>query len=103
MDSSGQHAVPKAPRPPTGVNPVEGEVESPPSEVLPDTRRGRRPKFSASDDLVIVREVAAAKAHVAGFGDKRERFGEAAVRGNASGLLSTPVTPKSIQHRYTKV
>ena len=29
---------------------------------------GRRPKFTAEDDLILAREVSASKAHVAGYG-----------------------------------
>ncbi len=37
-------------------------------------RRDRRPNFSEADDLLIDREDAAAKAHMAAFGKERERF-----------------------------
>jgi hypothetical protein len=43
-------------------------------------RRGRRPKFTAEEDMIIAREVAAAKAHIASFGTKRECFAAAAER-----------------------
>ena len=39
---------------------------------------GRRPKFTAEDDLILAREVSASKAHVAGYGVIQKRFGEAA-------------------------
>jgi hypothetical protein len=42
--------------------------------------RGRRPKFSQDEDLILVREVAAAKAYVAGYGDVKSKFSEAASR-----------------------
>jgi hypothetical protein len=65
--------------------------------------RGRRPKFSREEDLILVREVAAAKAHVASYGDVKMRFAEAASRANANVELRSKVTPKSIQDRYVKI
>jgi hypothetical protein len=37
-----------------------------------EPRVGRRPKFTEEEDFILVREVAAAIAHVAGHGEKRK-------------------------------
>lgn len=68
-----------------------------------DSRTGRRPKFTPDDDLVLVREVAAAKAHVAPNGATKERFETAAKKSNATHRLSCVVTWKSIQDRYKRI
>jgi len=67
------------------------------------TRLGRRPKFTASDDLVLLREVSAARAHVAPNGATRERFDIAARRSNATKKLSCTVTWKAVQDRYKRL
>jgi hypothetical protein len=73
-------------------------------DLTPDgVRRGRRPKFTAAEDMIIAREVAAAKAHIASFGTKRERLAAAAERANANPTMKTAVTSKSIQDRYVKL
>jgi hypothetical protein len=59
-------------------------------------RRGRRPKFTAEDDMIIAREVAATKANIASFGDKREHFAAAAERAKAKHTMKHAVTSKSI-------
>jgi hypothetical protein len=66
-------------------------------------RRGRRPKFSANEDLIIAREVSALKAHIASFVTKRERFAAAAERAHENPEMRTNVTSKSIQDRYVKL
>jgi hypothetical protein len=66
-------------------------------------RRGRRPKFTAKEDLIIAREVSASKAHIASFGTKRERFAVAAERPNANPAMHINVASKSIQDRYVKL
>ena len=43
-------------------------------------KRGRRSKFCEKDDLLILREVAAVKAHIALNGAKMERFNKIAAR-----------------------
>ena len=68
-----------------------------------ESRPGRRPKFTPFDDLVLVREVAAAKAHVAPNGTTKERFETAAKKANTTKRLSCPVTCKSIQYRYKHI
>jgi hypothetical protein len=59
-------------------------------------RRDRRPKFTAEEDLIIVREVSASKAHIASFGTKRELLTVAAERVNANPAMKTSVSSKSI-------
>ena len=56
-----------------------------------------------AEDLVIVREVAAVKAHVACRGELRTRFETAAECANESEILTAPVTWKGLQGRYRKV
>jgi hypothetical protein len=46
--------------------------------------------------MIIAREVAAAKAHIASFVTKRERFAAAAERTKANPTMETAVTSKSI-------
>ena len=58
--------------------------------------RGRRSKFSKAQ------EVAAAKAHIAEYGDVKARFAEAACRANMDVKPSNEVSAKSIQDRYMK-
>jgi hypothetical protein len=55
-------------------------------------RRGRRPKFSAKEHLIIARNVFASKAHIASFGTKREKFAAASERANANPEMRTNVT-----------
>jgi len=53
-----------------------------PELVLEEERRGRTAKFSSTEDLLLIREVAAAKAHIAEFGEMSKRFQVAASRAN---------------------
>ena len=55
------------------------------------------------DDLILAREVSAAKEHVAGYGEIQMRFGEAATRANLNRKLSQKVAAKSIHDRYKKI
>lgn len=63
---------------------------------------GRRAKFKAGVDI-IVREVAASKAHVAGFGEITIRYEQAAALTNSNSALSCRVTGKSIKCKYKKL
>jgi hypothetical protein len=74
---------------------AHGPVEEP--------RVGRRPKFTEEEDLILVREVAAAKAHVAGHGEKRERYETVALRVNGNPAVLVHVNAKSVQDRYVKL
>ena len=69
------------------VTSVEGSVEG-----NQQSGCGRRPKFSGEEDKIIVREVYAAKAHVAGYGQVRSRVEEAAARVNENPNLENKVS-----------
>lgn len=64
------------------------------------TKLERRPSFSPMHNLIIVREVSAAKAHLVPFGEAHKRFSTAAVRANENPNLSAKVTSKRLQDRY---
>ena len=68
----------------------------------PAVSRGRRPKFTAKEDLILVREVTAARAHVAPYGDIRTRFATAAQCANSKADFKCKVNAKSLQGRYLK-
>ena len=72
-------------------------------DLTANKKGGHRPKFTAEDDLILAREVSAAKAHVAGYGKIQKRVGEAATRENLNRKLSKKVTAKSVQDRYKKI
>lgn len=90
---AGQPAVPVLTAPNSAMN-------SPPSSRLP-SKAGRKPSFTPDD--VLIRELSAAKAHVAEYGKVRERFQCAADTANMSPCLSVKVNAKSIQDRYKKL
>ncbi|CAN8073476.1 unnamed protein product [Agarophyton chilense] len=69
----------------------------------PSKKEGRRPKFTPEDDLIIAREVSAAKAHIAGYGEIQNSFGQAAAKANVNTQLSQNVSAKSIPDRYKKI
>jgi hypothetical protein len=82
----------------------ESELES--RTGLANTRsavRGRRSRFTAEEDLIIVREVAAAKAHVAPYGDIRARFEIAAARASENERMGAELNAKSVHDRYVKL
>lgn len=64
---------------------------------------GRRSKFTYEEDLLLLREVAAAKAHVAPTGETRERFEIAAAKANATKKISTNIAWKPLQDRYKRL
>ena len=76
---------------------------TPRSNRFADARTGRRPKFTPDDDLVLVREVAAERAHIAPNGATKERFETASKKANATRRLTCPVTWKSVQDRYKRI
>eukprot|EP00171_Calliarthron_tuberculosum_P009483 IDg9483t1 len=51
------------------------------------SKAGRQSRFSTAEDLVIVREVSAASAHLAAFGETRGKFQEAAGKVNANAVM----------------
>ena len=87
----------------TAVSTPTGSNYRATSPTIVKKRGGRRPKFTPDDDLIIAREVSAAKAHIAGCGDINNRFAQAASRANLNKKLSQKVTAKSIQDRYKKI
>ena len=98
-ESSTPEVVP-SPLSARDTNPLEVASRS---NLHGDSRTGRRPKFTPDDDLVLVREVAAAKAHIAPNGATKERFETAAKKSNATKRLSCAVTWKSVQDRYKRI
>lgn len=79
-----------------------------PETVSPDepqsaSKRGRRPTFTPEDDLIIVREVSATKAHIAPFLEVLKRFATAAERAHNNTKLTTKVTSKRLKDRYKKM
>ena len=69
----------------------------------PREKRGRRSKFTSEEDLVILREVAASKAHVAPYGKTMELFQVAADAANNNDVMSKKLTAKSIQDRFSRL
>ena len=69
----------------------------------PIHKLGRRSRFSSDYDLVLIREVVAAKAHIAPNGEVRERFQIAASKSNATKRLCNVVTWKAVQDRYKRL
>eukprot|EP00171_Calliarthron_tuberculosum_P017460 IDg17460t1 len=63
----------------------------------------RSPTFTLDDDITIVWEVSAAKAHLAPFGDVLKRFATAAERANKNQNLKNKVTTKRLQDRFKKL
>lgn len=59
---------------------------------LANARAGRQSKFTAEDDLILLRNVFAARAHVALQGETRERFEVVASKANACRKLTFAVT-----------
>eukprot|EP00171_Calliarthron_tuberculosum_P004270 IDg4270t1 len=72
-DLQSSPVLPSLPPPPS----VQERSPSPPPT---SQRRGRRSTFTAQDDLIVLREVMAAKAHIARNGKKMERYDDAAGR-----------------------
>ena len=66
-------------------------------------RHGKRHRFTKEDDLIILREVAAASAHVAGYGEFQKIFTAATEDSNCNPSLSAEVSSKSLQNRYKKL
>lgn len=84
----------------SGVRPSSPEVQEVDTE---KAKSGRHSRFTAEEDLLIVREVCAAQAHIASFGETRTRFENAATKANENPLLRARVTWKSIQDRYKRL
>lgn len=98
--------APASPEPPTvPITSTYADPIAPPNPPLPSrpSNKGRRATFTPSDDIIIVREVSASKAHIAPFGEVLSRCAEAAHRANANPNLSAPVSSKRLQDRYKKL
>ena len=66
-------------------------------------RSGRHSRFSVQGDLVIVREVAAAGAHIATYGNTRALFEKATDICNDNVVMVSVVSWKQVQDRYTRL
>jgi len=90
-----------APEPPQAARSTRHEASSarPPSQ----PRAGRRTAYSDEQDIAIVREVAAAEAHIAGFGETRKRFEKAAGLLGENPLFTTKISWKQVQDRYRRL
>lgn len=80
--------------------PSTASSDSPPPFIA---KSGRRPTFTLDDDIIIVREVAATKAHLAPFGEVLNRFAVSAKNSNSNRNLSTKVTSKLLHNRHKKL
>ena len=67
------------------------------------TRTGRHSRVTAEEDRVHLREVSAANAHVAAFGENGKRYGDAASNFNANPTVVQTVTWKSVRDRYKRL
>lgn len=79
------------------------EVVSDISDPRPTAKSGRHSRFTAAQDLVIAREVAAANAHTSHYGDTRKRFETAASRVTENPLFQGTITWKTVQDRYKRL
>ena len=73
------------------------------TEVKTKLTSGRRPKFTAAEDLIIVQEVYALEAHVAPHGETGSRFSAAAIKANENPNFKKKITGKSLQDRFKKL
>ena len=64
---------------------------------------GRKSTFTAEEDLLIAREVAARKGHIADFGRKGATFDEVRKGLVSTGIIKQDVEAKSIQDRYNRM
>ena len=85
---------------------VVEDTSSVPSSTNEDERKGksgRHSRFTAEQDLVLVREVATSKAHVAPYGQTRSLFEQAAEKCSANSVMSAILSWKQVQDRYTRL
>lgn len=68
-----------------------------------DSSPGRRSRFTFEEDLLLIREVAACKAHIARNGETKDMFELAAVKANATKRLHCSISWKSLQDRYKRI
>lgn len=85
-----------APGPPAKDDAASESTERP-CFLLRNARTGRRSKFTAEDDLILLRKVSAGRAYVAQNGETSGRFDVVASKSNASREMSFSVTWKIAQ------
>ena len=56
------------------------------------SKAGRQSRFSNEEELILVRDVAASSAHLAAFGETREKFEQAAAKINGNETMKEKVT-----------
>ena len=78
-------------------------VDAPSPSDSAAARTGRHSRFTAEEDLALLREVSAANAHVAAFGENGKRYGDAASNFNANPSVFQTVTWKSVRDRYKRL
>ena len=66
-------------------------------------RTGRPTSFTEQDDLIVVREVAAKRAHTAQHGQKQELWSQVAMSCNCNRSMSRKVSWKSARDRFEKL
>lgn len=66
-------------------------------------KAGWRPEFTPVEDLIIVREVSASKAHIAPYAEIGDRFNTPSDKSNDNPQMSKKLTAKSLQDRYKKL
>ena len=78
-------------------------VDAPSPSDSAATRTGRHSRYIAEEYLVLLREVSAANAHVAAFGENCKRYVDAASNFNANLSVVQTVTWKSVRDRYKRL
>ena len=66
-------------------------------------KRGRRSRYTAEKDLIILREVATTKAPIAPYGRTLELFQTAAEKVNGNAKFAVEATAKGIFECYTRL
>ena len=78
-------------------------VDAPSPSDSAATRTGRHSRFTAEEDLVLLREVSAANAHVVAFGQNGTQYRDAASNFNENPSVVQTVTWKSVRDSYKRV
>ena len=63
----------------------------------------KRGKYLSQEDLIIVREVAALRAHIAGYGNVKQSFETVACKVNQNPHMSQKVNWKAVQDGYKRL
>lgn len=104
--AGGAVVVPPSPPAPPRAGPAP-TAALPPSPLAPaGGAAGRRAKFTANMDLHLLRAVASARAHLAGYGGKKDAFDRVAADCKAAACfapLGVDMTGKSARDRYRKL